>query len=280
MPELPEVETIKNALAKGIGEAKITKTIVRNGALRQRVPADLAAQIEGAVIKQYRRTAKYIILDLDNGKSLVWHMGMSGKIKLSGTAPSHFEKHDHIVIVTDKGVIIYNDPRRFGLLLCYPTSALKQASLFAHTGVDPFAAELTPQYLFEKLQKKAKSPLKVSLLDQSIIAGIGNIYASEILYKARILPQRPSGEISKNACRKLIEAVRYVLQKAIDAGGSTLRDYQKPDGSFGYFQFRHCVYNKTGQPCPDCTCHINKTGGIKKIILGGRSTFYCERIQK
>ncbi len=280
MPELPEVETIKEALSRGIGRARIDDVVVRQGSLRQKVPDDLAAQICGALIHQYRRIAKYIIIDLNNSKSLVWHMGMSGKIKLSDKPPEKPEKNDHIIIATSNGVITYNDPRRFGLLICLPTIELSQHPLFAHIGIDPFDGGLTPQYLFDKLQTKKKTSVKQALLDQSLVAGIGNIYASEILYRARILPQRSSYSISFKECRALSEAICQVLQEAIRAGGSTLRDYQKPDGSFGYFQHQHCVYNKTGQACPDCICNAAKTGGIKKIILGGRSTFYCERIQK
>lgn len=280
MPELPEVETIKTAVAKGIGCCRIEQVVVRNPNLRQKVPADLPQKVENAMIINFRRIAKYIVIDLDNGLSLLWHMGMSGKISLCDKRPTTLQKHDHIIIKTTNGFIIYNDPRRFGLFTYCQTDNIKNIKLFAKTGVDPFGDSLTTDYLFGRLQQKKKLPIKEALLDQSIIAGIGNIYASEILYESRISPLRLCSEISKEECKKIIANTRDILQKAIKAGGSTLRDYKKPDGSLGYFQNQHCVYNKTGQPCPDCICNIAKTGGIKKIVQGGRSTFYCESLQK
>ena len=280
MPELPEVETIKTAVEKGIGQARIEEVIVRNGSLRLKVPTDLPQKITGAVITRYRRIAKYIIIELNNNQSLIWHMGMSGKVKLCDEMPENFEKHDHIIIRTSNGVIIYNDPRRFGVLTYCATDKLSTSPLLAHCGIDPFDKKLTAEYLFGQMQKRKKTPVKQILLNQEIVAGIGNIYASEILYEARISPLRPAANIGLEECKTLVTCIRKVLQKAITAGGSTLRDYKKPDGSLGYFQNMHCVYNKTGQRCPDCICDIAQTGGIKKTVLGGRSTFYCERLQK
>ncbi|MBR4106574.1 MAG: bifunctional DNA-formamidopyrimidine glycosylase/DNA-(apurinic or apyrimidinic site) lyase [Alphaproteobacteria bacterium] len=279
MPELPEVETIKNAVAKGIGKAKILSLEVRNSRLREEVPADIAQKIVGATIRDYRRIAKYIVVDLDNGLSLIWHMGMSGKVKITDSLPD-LEKHDHIIILTTNGYIIYNDPRRFGLFSYVASDELFKNRYFAKLGADPFDEKLNAEYLYDKLHKHLKAPIKISLLDQTIIAGIGNIYASEILYESRISPIRESGKISLEECDLLIKNTRKVLQKAIKAGGSTLRDYKKPNGSMGYFQQQHCVYNKTGLACPDCKCDIIKTKGIRRIVQGGRSTFYCESLQK
>ncbi len=280
MPELPEVETIKTAVAKGIGCCRILDVVVRNPKLRLTVPCDFAQKLKGASILRYYRIAKYIIIDLDNGLSLIWHMGMSGKVKICDERPQELDKHDHIIVETENGVIIYNDPRRFGLLTFCASSELKNHSCFKQVGIDPFAEGLTAKYLFDCLQKRKKTAIKLALLDQTIVAGIGNIYASEILYETKISPLRESGTINLEECRCLVENTRKVLQKAINAGGSTLRDYKKPDGSLGYFQNMHCVYNKTGQKCPHCTCDISKTGGIKKTVQSGRSTFYCERLQK
>ena len=279
MPELPEVETIKNAVAKGIGKAKILSLEVRNSRLREEVPADIAQKIVGATIRDYRRIAKYIVVDLDNGLSLIWHMGMSGKVKITDSLPD-LEKHDHIIILTTNGYIIYNDPRRFGLFSYVASDELFKNRYFAKLGADPFDEKLNAEYLYDKLHKHLKAPIKISLLDQTIIAGIGNIYASEILYESRISPIRESGKISLEECDLLIKNTRKVLQKAIKAGGSTLRDYKKPNGSMGYFQQQHCVYNKTVLACPDCKCDIIKTKGIRRIVQGGRSTFYCESLQK
>ncbi len=279
MPELPEVETIKTAIAKGIGKAKILAVDVRNPKLRDVVLQDTAEQITGAKIISYERNAKYIVINLNNGLSIVWHMGMSGKIKLCDKRPE-ITKHDHIIITTDKGFIVYNDPRRFGLFNYVKTADLLKYRYFADLGLDPFDEKLNAEYLAKKLQQHKKTSIKQSLLNQEIIAGIGNIYASEILYESRISPLRESGNITRIECDELIKNTRKVLQKAITAGGSTLRDYKKPDGSMGYFQNQHCVYNKAGLPCPNCKCDINKTKGIKRIIQGGRSTFYCGSLQK
>lgn len=280
MPELPEVETIKNAMAKGIGLCNIIDAKIINGRLREPVPDDIVKKIKGTTITGYRRIAKYIIIDLSNQLCLIWHMGMSGKVKIVDVMPSELDKHDHVIVQTDNGLIIYNDPRRFGLFTYCEQKNLNNCHWLCKTGIDPFDNNLTGEYLYQKLQTHCKTPIKLALLDQSIIAGIGNIYASEILYESQILPTRLSGKVSLLECNRLVKSTQKVLQKAILAGGSTLRDYKKPDGSMGYFQTQHCVYNKTGQRCPDCHCDIKKTGGIKKSIMGGRSTFYCESRQK
>lgn len=279
MPELPEVETIKTAIEKAIGSSNIVNVIVNNNRFREIIPQDFAKRIEKAKIISYKRLAKYIVIGLDNDLSIIWHLGMSGKIKICDKMPEIIEKHDHVIIETDNGVLIYNDARRFGLMTYCESTDLLKHHLFAKTGIDPFKPELTANYLFSHLKNK-KIPIKIALLDQSIINGIGNIYASEALYLANILPTRSSNEISMKECESLIKAVRDTLEKAIAAGGSTLRDYRKPDGSMGYFQNMHCVYNKTGQKCPNCTCDIAKTGGIQKITQAGRSSFYCATKQK
>lgn len=279
MPELPEVETVKNAISKAVCGAHITAVAVLCDKFRKKIPADFAAKITGANIMDCRRIAKYIVINLNNGLSLVWHLGMSGKIKILPQKPTTLEKHDHVVIETDKGCLIFNDPRRFGLLTYCESAHLNQCSALKNIGPDPFDKNLTAQYLYNQLQAHS-TPIKVAILEQKTICGIGNIYASEALYWAKILPLRPAKSLTLNECEKLLESIRGVLSKAIKAGGSTLRDYRKPDGSTGEFQNQHCVYNKTGQRCPECVCDITKTGGIKKVVLGGRSSFYCETLQK
>lgn len=279
MPELPEVETVKNAISKAVDGAHITAAAVLCDKFREKIPADFAAKITGANIMDCRRIAKYIIIELSNGLSLVWHLGMSGKIKILPQKPTTLEKHDHVVIETDKGCLIFNDPRRFGLLTYCESARLNECSALKNIGPDPFDKNLTAQYLHNRLQAHS-TPIKVAILEQKIICGIGNIYASEALFKAKILPLRKANSLNLKECEKLLESIREVLSKAIKAGGSTLRDYRKPDGSSGEFQNQHCVYNKTGQRCPECVCNISKTGGIKKVVLGGRSTFYCETLQK
>lgn len=279
MPELPEVETIKNALIKAVDKANITKVSIFNNHFRKIIPDDFARRIEGAQVMAIRRKAKYLLLELSNGLTVIWHLGMSGKVKISDFPPENLEKHDHVLIETDKGTIVFNDARRFGMLTYEETDKLDNCSLFSHIGADPFDERLDGLYLYNKLQNK-KIPIKAALLDQEIVNGIGNIYASEALFDAGIRPTRPAGELSRKDCGKLLESVRRILRRAIEAGGSSIHDYRKPDGSLGYFQNMHCVYNKTGQKCPGCTCNVAQTGGIKKIVLAGRSTFYCPVKQK
>ncbi len=278
MPELPEVETIKNTVAAAIDGAVIHCATVNQPKLRESVPADFAERIRGAKICGLRRIAKYMLMDLSNGLTIIWHFGMSGKIRIESVATPP-EKHDHIIIETDKGVIYYNDTRRFGLVLLCESAKLTQHHCFKNVGLDPWDANLTPQYLLKKLANR-KCAIKLSLLNQEIISGIGNIYASEILYKARIRPERPSESINSAEAKEIIKYTRIILEEAIKAGGSTIHDYRRPDGDIGYFQQHHCVYDKAGKRCPDCKCDIAATGGIRKIVQGGRSTFYCPIVQK
>lgn len=279
MPELPEVETIKEALKKAAENAVIQSVVVKNRQFREVIPTDFEKRIVNAVICRIYRKAKYILIELDNGLTIIWHLGMSGRIKICDTFPAISDKHDHIVFQTTKGIIIYNDTRRFGLITYTESVNIENHHLFTQIGIEPFDTSLTAQYLFERIHNR-KIPIKTALLDQRIINGIGNIYASESLYEAGISPLRLCSDISLNEANKLIFAIKKTLNKAIAAGGSTLRDYRRPDGSMGYFQNQHCVYNKTGQRCPDCTCDINQTGGIKRITQSGRSTFYCSQRQK
>ncbi|MBE6450594.1 MAG: bifunctional DNA-formamidopyrimidine glycosylase/DNA-(apurinic or apyrimidinic site) lyase [Alphaproteobacteria bacterium] len=279
MPELPEVETIKRALDKVIKGAKISDTKVFCRKFRVPIPDCFEQKTICATITDIKRIAKYIVLELDNKHSIIWHLGMSGKIKICESVPQDLQKHDHAVFYTDKGVIIFNDARRFGMLDIVESAKLNEHFAFKNLGIDPFDEKLTADYLKQKLKNK-KTPVKVALLDQSVINGIGNIYASEALYSAKISPLRESYTLSLAECESLIEAIKETLTKAIKAGGSTLRDYAKPDGSTGYFQDEHCVYNKTGQACPNCSCNLKTTKGIKKIVQAGRSTFYCQTLQK
>ena len=279
MPELPEVETIKEALKKSIEGDKIESVIIRNRQFRELIPMDFEKVVLNASIVKVYRNAKYLILELDNNYSIIWHLGMSGKVKTHESSPESYEKHDHVTIKTNNGYITYNDARRFGLITYCESDKICQHKLFANIGIDPFSQNLTADYLKNKLSNK-KNPIKVALLDQSIINGIGNIYASEALYDSKISPLRESNSLNLVELENLITSVRKILQKAIKAGGSTLKDYRKPDGSMGYFQNSHCVYDKEGMRCPNCTCDIDKTKGIKRIVQGGRSTFYCETQQK
>ncbi|MBR5154613.1 MAG: bifunctional DNA-formamidopyrimidine glycosylase/DNA-(apurinic or apyrimidinic site) lyase [Alphaproteobacteria bacterium] len=279
MPELPEVETIKEALNKSICGAKINSVLVNNRSFREKIPEDFESITKNTTITKIWRLAKYAILNLSNGYSIIWHFGMSGKVKILSENTSVYEKHDHVIFQTSKGVVIFNDTRRFGLISYCKTNELMKHHLFSEIGIDPFDKNFDVQYLASKLKNK-KTPIKISLLDQKIVSGIGNIYASEALYKAQISPLRETSSLTLDEIENLIKAIQFTLEKAIKAGGSTLRDYKKPDGSMGYFQNEHCVYNKTGQRCPNCVCDLNSTSGIVKITQGGRSTFYCSTLQK
>ena len=279
MPELPEVETVKNALIKAIDKANITKVSIYNNRFRKIIPDDFAQRIEGSQITEICRKAKYLLLHLDNALTIIWHFGMSGKIKISDFPPKELEKHDHVVIETNKGTLVFNDTRRFGMLLYEKTKNIETSKFLSHIGIDPFDKGLDGLYLFNKLQNK-NIPIKVALLDQAIINGIGNIYASEALFDAELNPTRAANSLNIRDCERLVDSIRKILKQAIDAGGSSIHDYRKPDGSLGYFQNMHCVYNKIGQKCPGCTCNITKTGGIRKIVQTGRSTFYCPVKQK
>lgn len=278
MPELPEVETIKNEIAAAVVGAKILKVDILKRSLREKIADDTESKIEGSSIVACKRIGKYIVVELSNEYAIVWHLGMSGRIKLFAGA-YELEKHDHIAIMTTKGNMVYNDPRRFGLFVCVAMKDLEKSKYFKKMGVDPFDKKFDEKYLFEHLRNK-NVPIKVALLNQEIVNGIGNIYASEILYDCKISPLRKAADIKLSECKKIVVSTRKILGKAIENGGSTLKDYHKIDGSVGNFQNLHCVYNKYGQKCPECKCDFLQTGGIKKIVQAGRSTFYCETLQK
>ncbi|MBR3502277.1 MAG: bifunctional DNA-formamidopyrimidine glycosylase/DNA-(apurinic or apyrimidinic site) lyase [Alphaproteobacteria bacterium] len=278
MPELPEVETIKNMVAEVLDDSTIVDVVVRQRRFREPVPDDFEKIAKGSKVVSLKRIAKYLLIGLDNGYTLIWHFGMSGKFKICADVPKNLDKHDHIVLVTNKGVLVYNDVRRFGLVTYCDSANLKKHHLLCRLGHDPWEEGLTTSYLLQKFKGK-KQPIKICLLDQEIICGIGNIYASEILYKARIRPDKSSDQISESEAEKIIFYTRQILEEAIKAGGSTIHDFKTPDGDTGHFQNSLCVYGRTGQRCPDCICG-ESAEKIKKIVMGGRSTFYCETLQK
>ena len=278
MPELPEVETIKNMVAEVLDDSEIIDVEVRQRKFREQIPAGFEKIVKGTKVINLRRIAKYMLIGLNNGYTLIWHFGMSGKFKIFSCKPETFEKHDHIIINTNKGWLVYNDVRRFGLISYCESNKLRAHHLLCKLGLDPWEKELTAQYLLNKLKNK-KIPIKLALLDQSIICGIGNIYASEILYKAKIRPDRSALLISESEANEIIKYTREILESAIKAGGSTIHDFKTPDGDTGHFQTKLCVYGRTGQRCPDCICAENDKK-IIKVVMGGRSTFYCEHLQK
>ena len=263
MPELPEVETVCEELRQRIVGKSFGDIIVLRDKIRLPVP-DLSV-LEGEKITKVERRAKYINL-FTKKHHLVIHLGMSGTVIID--KPRDRKKHDHVVFeLSDGNEMAFNDPRRFGLVVFYDDK------IYANLGPEPFSAEFSAQYLFEQLQKRS-SAVKLSIMDQKIVVGVGNIYASEALYRSKINPSRASNDIKISECKVLVKNIIEVLNEAIISGGSTLRDYVRSTGDSGYFQHNFAVYGKEKEPCKKCK------KPIQKITQGGRSTFYCKNCQK
>ncbi len=250
---------------------RLTQVEARRADLRRAIPADLRQRLTGARVTKLGRRAKYGLIDTDRGDTLIFHLGMSGRWRID---PDDIGKHDHLVLETDSDHrLALNDPRRFGSLDLVPTEALADFPAFSALGPEPLGPELTPDYLAERLADRI-APIKLLLLDQRIVAGLGNIYVCEALNVARINPRKPGGQLSRPALKRLVSAIPQVLCAAIEAGGSTLRDYAQPGGELGYFSKQFRVYGREGQPCP-------RDGGIiQRQVDGGRSTFWCPVCQR
>jgi formamidopyrimidine-DNA glycosylase len=280
MPELPEVETIRRGLALRTTGRRLARVEVRRPDLRRPFPDRLAARLCGRRIERVDRRAKYLLLMLDDGMALMVHLGMSGRIVVSPSSPGPPGRHDHLVLQTDDGAaIVYNDARRFGMVDLVPAEGLAAHPALAGLGPEPLGPAFTPVWLAGALAGRA-SPVKAVLIDQRVVAGLGNIYASEALFRAGISPQRLAASVGPRRAERLAAAIRSVLEDAIAAGGSSLRDYVQADGELGYFQHRWAVYDREGLPCPGCTCRAAAGGGIRRIVQAGRSTFYCARRQR
>jgi formamidopyrimidine-DNA glycosylase len=276
MPELPEVETTCRGLAMKLQGATIQHAEQNRADLRSLMPKNLPTKLKNRQIIAVRRRAKYIIIDLDDQHSLLIHLGMSGRMVV-GTPEQPAEKHDHVVLHCDgERTVRFNDPRRFGMLDLCRTEKLEHHKLLIHLGVEPLENKLTTAYLTEKFRDK-KTPIKSALLDQTIIAGLGNIYVCEALYHARIAPERLAASLTQPEITTLIPTIQKVLKAALKAGGSSLRDYVQSDGELGYFQTKFAVYDHEGQRCPDCSCG---KPAITRIVQSGRSTFFCPVLQK
>jgi formamidopyrimidine-DNA glycosylase len=268
MPELPEVETTVRGLERVLLGHRISHIEARRADLRRALPLDLGQRLTGARVTGLRRRAKYGLIDTDRGDTLVFHLGMSGHWRVD---PSEALKHDHFIIDTDEGRrVALNDARRFGSLDLVPTAELDDWPAFKALGPEPF--DLDAAELKRRLEGRS-APIKLLLLDQRIVAGLGNIYVCEALYRAGIHPQRAGGSISLDRLKRLVPAIHGVLAEAIAAGGSTLRDFAAPDGELGYFSKSFAVYDREGQPCV-------RGGTVRRIVQGGRSTFYCPRCQR
>jgi formamidopyrimidine-DNA glycosylase len=276
MPELPEVETVCRGLAAVLEGRVIDRLDLRRKDLRFPFPIGLAGLVEGRRVAAVRRRAKYILIHLDDGGVLIGHLGMSGRMVIGPAEGLVLETHDHVVFHTDHGMAVrFNDARRFGFLDYARGEDLHRHKLLADLGPEPLGNEFSGPVLAQKLASKL-SPIKAALLDQKIVAGLGNIYVSEALYFAGIAPQRLAGTVSAAGAEKLVGAIKDVLTRAIAAGGSSLRDYVQTSGELGYFQHQWAVYGKEGEPCPGCTC---KTG-IERIVQSNRSTFFCAKRQR
>jgi formamidopyrimidine-DNA glycosylase len=272
MPELPEVETIKSGLAPLIEGAVIANVICNRKDLRYPLPDKFAARLKGRKIEKLSRRSKYLLLGLDNGKTLVVHLGMSGKL-LHHKKSAPAAKHDHIIVeLKDGSVLVFNDPRRFGMMDIVNTANMSEHKIFSHLGPEPLTAEFDGKYLADAL-KGRKTPIKLAIMAAEIVVGVGNIYASESLFRAHIMPTRSAGSLSCKQYEALAEAIKQVLEDAIKAGGSTLKDYVTSSGDSGYFQHSFRVYGRDGQPCVECHALIAKK------TMSGRSTYYCSACQ-
>lgn len=261
----------------------ITQAEVNRPDLRWPLPPQMAERLTGARVSALRRRSKYILADLSTGETLLIHLGMSGRMLISGRQVGEFhhdhpapQKHDHVVLHMDNGTrITFNDARRFGAMDLMPTEGANAHALLARLGPEPLGNEFDESYLVAALSGR-NTPVKSALLDQHLVAGLGNIYVCETLYRARLSPLRSAGHIPADAVRGLVPVIREVLAEAIEAGGSSLRDYRQAGGELGYFQHRFQVYDREGEPCQTPGC----TGTITRVVQSGRSSFYCPDCQR
>ncbi|MEL6336175.1 MAG: bifunctional DNA-formamidopyrimidine glycosylase/DNA-(apurinic or apyrimidinic site) lyase [Pseudomonadota bacterium] len=288
MPELPEVETVKRGLEPVLLGARLVQAEARRPDLRWPLPERFAERLSGRRVETLWRRSKYILAGLDDGTTWIVHLGMSGRILIGTTAPALVgsfvhgtgaEKesvHDHVVVETDGGArIVYNDARRFGAMDLWPTATIAAHPWLASLGPEPLGNDFSGATLAARLAGKA-TPIKAALLDQRVVAGLGNIYVCEALFRAGIHPRRIASTISRPRIERLASEIRDTLQEAIAAGGSSLRDYVHTDGDLGYFQHSFRVYGREGEACRREGC----TGRVLRIVQSGRSTFYCSRCQR
>ncbi|MFB9148518.1 bifunctional DNA-formamidopyrimidine glycosylase/DNA-(apurinic or apyrimidinic site) lyase [Roseovarius ramblicola] len=283
MPELPEVETVRRGLAPVMEGHVIARARINRPDLRWPFPPDMAARLTGARVLALRRRSKYLLADLSTGETLLVHLGMSGRMLVSGAPVGRFVhdhpapgKHDHVILDMETGArITFNDPRRFGAMDLMPTDAVEAHPLLARLGPEPLGNGFHEGHLAAALAGR-RTPVKSALLDQRIVAGLGNIYVCEALYRARISPRRLAGNVGQRRVGRLVPVIRDVLRDAIAAGGSSLRDYRQADGELGYFQHGFDVYGREGAPChtPGCAARI------ARIVQSARSSFYCPRCQR
>jgi formamidopyrimidine-DNA glycosylase len=271
MPELPEVETTRRGIAPHVERQKVTAVRIYDRRLRWPVPRDLPRRLVGRVVDRVDRRSKYLLFRL-GGDTLIVHFGMTGSLRVYGVAPAR-RTHDHIDLEFANGVILrYHDPRRFGAMLWSPAAA-GEHPLLAALGPEPLEDAFDGLHLW-KMSRRRAAPVKIFLMDQKVVVGVGNIYASEALFAARIRPTRAAGSLSRAGYATLAGEIRRILAAAIARGGTTLRDFLRPDGEPGYFEQELFAYGRQGEPCKICDTPI------RAIVLGQRSTFYCPRCQR
>ena len=283
MPELPEVETVRRGLLPVMEGRIITLAEVNRPDLRWPLPEGMADRLTGKRVLALRRRSKYILADLSSGETLLIHLGMSGRMLISGAMVGAFhhdhpapQKHDHVVLHMDGGArITFNDARRFGAMDLMDTATADAHPLLASIGPEPLGNGFDESYLVARL-KDRNTPIKSALLDQHLVAGLGNIYVCETLYRGRINPKRKAGQIAAPRVAALVPIIRAVLAEAIEAGGSSLRDYRQADGELGYFQHSFQVFGREGESCRTPGC----TATIARIVQSGRSSFYCPQCQR
>ncbi|BDI62030.1 bifunctional DNA-formamidopyrimidine glycosylase/DNA-(apurinic or apyrimidinic site) lyase [Qipengyuania nanhaisediminis] len=271
MPELPEVETTVRGLARFLEGAQITRVVLNRPDLRRPFPPELVQVMTGAQVTGLSRRAKYGLIHLDRAHTMIFHLGMSGRWRIDPEDP---DRHDHLVIETAHNRFALCDPRRFGSVDLVSSDTLDEWPPFVRLGPEPLGPGFSAAHLKAALAGKTQ-PIKLCLLDQAIVAGLGNIYVCEALWRARIHPRKAAGKVTRAQLERLVPAIREVLEASIRDGGSTLRDYAAPDGELGYFATRFDVYGRTGE-----SCRRDDGGKIRRIAQGGRSTWYCARCQR
>ena len=265
---------MRRGLAARLTGRRIARVTVRRADLRRPLPPDLAEALRGRVVEGFGRRGKYLLMRLDAGGVLIAHLGMSGRFSV-GDAPSG-GAHEHVVFHFDDGAVLgYTDHRRFGLMDLAEAARLEEHPLLGSMGPEPLSAEFDGPALALRLRGK-DTPIKAALLDQRVVAGLGNIYVCEALFHAGLSPRRRAGSVQGRRAARLARAIRNVLEEAIAAGGSSLRDYVQASGELGYFQHRFAVYDRAGLPCPGCDC----AAAVRRIVQSGRSTFYCAKRQR
>lgn len=271
MPELPEVETTLRGLAPHLTGQQVQAVVIRNPKLRWPIPENLPELLQGQTIRQLRRRAKYLLVEFDHG-TLILHLGMSGSLRIL-TSPAPADSHEHFDLLLQNGKVMrLRDPRRFGAVLWH-AGDIAQHPLLAALGPEPLQAEFDAEHLYAATRRR-KAAIKLVIMDNHVVVGVGNIYANEALFRAGIRPQLAAGKLSKERCARLVETIREVLRAAIKKGGSSLRDYVDSHGKQGYFQQHYFVYARTGEPCRRCGT------AIKQLRQGQRSTFYCPSCQR